>query len=390
MPTVTTINGQTYTCNLAAGTTPSPFNFMIDKTEVQCLLAHVPGMGNQNMVPKVWAGNPRIQEELKKRGLSNPTQSQLKEILKDFSEEDSLAKSVESDGGQSDFLYLWQNQFVEGNRRSTLLIGNVEKILVVIFPDSMSEELVMTFVSKKHLAGPLEWESAMRAMTAWKFKEVYKWSLEKIANHFNFSSAKMAKKFIGSYEWLAAAMKMYPDTPANNANGNRPINIGDWSKFHHAYVPTMVKHFEGEAEHDFKDVNGGTDIGDKGNFKWFCNLIHTKKVHDCRQSDNTVAPLIRDADEDGLKILNRDGAEVAHRYLKDKRQGNILVGKMKSTIVEIEGILSSVMEIRKRQSDCKFNEEKVQAQLLLLRIQSFMQRAGAVVNVAASDVTDGL
>jgi len=252
---------------------------------------------------------------------------------------DRLKKSIEYHGGQNEAVWAHapggeNTRVVEGNRRTAIadIIDNDkwDNMLVFIFPDQMPSDHVLQLMAQRHVAEIEKWTSAVRAELAYKFYmglvggvegKDHMERLGNIVQMMQFGSIPVAERYIHSYIWWKLS-----DLPAK-----------DWSKFHHAYVPRMIRYFGYDKKHvednsaPFKDecrkspgkkdsdltVEKVDEIiataakkaksnspklkeadypGTSDSFRWFIQLIAQKKVSDCRHSDGIVAPALADAD----------------------------------------------------------------------------------------------
>ena len=255
---------------------------------------------------------------------------------------------------------MWQGWIIEGNRRFSIMSKKYPTLLVYVLPDSVTEEQVLALISTKHLAGPLEWSSYVRSRTAWRFKTDFNWTDAEIQKRCQFKTVAQAKKYILAYEMLDRYFKLHPDD----------MDITHWSKFHHACVPSLKRHLEDEppAHHGYKS-----------NFEWFCHLIKDEKIKDCRESDGCVAPLLRkmqeDGDQEGLKILEEEGAQKAWEHLREANQGTTLLRRVKATLKELTKITDCTEQCKIRaKEEGEYMLEKSLIGILQVEIGKYLKK----------------
>lgn len=276
---------------------------------------------------------------------------------------DRLNASYDLHKGQTQTLLMHLGVFRDGNRRAANAKGreDMPTLVVEILPDDMPTVAVDILVSQLNgVTDRLEWASFVKAKQASEFMTEHGMDIKQVVALFGFNSVKDAEKYIHSYEWFAQS---------------ELEDVAHWSKFHHAYVPALVKHFGynkvtrtfGERERSNEKANltpEGVDEVAKmtTDFKWLMSLIDTGRVTDCRQCDGVVAPAIRDADKDHgqkvLELLNSEPsdkagalppAEKAWAFLKGARNDSAL--KVKAD--ELTDMLSVVLKSGTKKSELK-------------------------------------
>ena len=293
--------------------------------------------------------NPRLWTSDEKLNYSNAGQSRIAKALQSGnlkSPTNLLKKQIEANGGQNEPLWVYSIDgsptVVEGNRR--LAIADWETVLVHIFPDEMPKECVFDYVEQRHNSGILEWPSVVRSKAAFMYLTERRLPMDQIMTKLQFKTVKDAEKYIHAYVWWKES----------------GLGPEEWSKFHHLYTPTCVRHFGYDKNHwmdgsaIFKDElrkptreekRGGAItpqavdkiVADsiaasgqtipknfKSDFSWFVKLVQDGKVTDCRHSDGIVGPILRAADmpwaEDVLKTLNSK-PKTKHSKDKDREDG---------------------------------------------------------------------
>lgn len=364
------ISGRRYSLDLVKKL--AVFDIHVLGQTIPLLLATVPGVGRG--APKFDTNNPRIEGE------KVSSQREVKELLQESYDADRLSKSIKDNGGQQDPLFMLKNTIIDGNRRYSVLSGE-ETILVNVFPDDTSDEVVQAFLATKHLSGPKEWPSHVRSRYAYEFAKNYNWPIDKITTHCQFKSNKETEKYIGAYVWLMEAKEI----------GGDAIKNEDWSKFHHAYVPTMVRHFGYDKLTESFDNMGDT------NFEWFVNLIVDGKLTDCRQSDGIVARAIRlmgtpdrsaeDAPTESerllgkqlLKIMDSDpskggGCKAAWEYLNHYNNRNGFLNTLRNTYKESSQITESTSDLAELRESSEGRAAVNMATVLIDELQRFVER----------------
>lgn len=284
---------------------------------------------------------------------------------------DKLEASFEFHGGQNEPLWTRKNITVEGNRRLSLMSDRQDELALVLgYPDETTDEEIFAIINQKHNQGSMEWSSYARAKEAYRAYYEYRWSMQELIASMGFSSAKDAEKYIHSYIWFEKS---------------KLTDIRHWSKFHHAYVPTLVTHFGYNKETCQFETNGRKaykngaspeeiDViaGTKTDFEWFVNLIKNKKVTDCRQSDGVVAPAIRDANEEYgkqvLRLLQQEPkkdepapADMAWKFLKEQKQQSV-----NSMTTKVDNINHEFRKFTRSKKNLeKFKEDPAQQRLLV-------------------------
>lgn len=251
---------------------------------------------------------------------------------------DRLKASMEYHGGQNEAIWVQQRNgktiSCEGNRRRAMAeeLG-WETMICYVFPDEMPESAVNEIVSQRHVAGIQQWDSAIRSYVAYSMVIEQEKPIEEVVALLSFSTIKEAEKYIHAYVWLEKS----------------GLSLNQWSKFHHAFTPTLIRHFgynkatctfeeknrqparknallpeeidEKIAVEVFK-IDGAKRKNFKTNFNWFVNLIKENKVTDCRHSDGIVAPAIREIDEPhGLKVMRLLNSKPSARVSQSEDDG---------------------------------------------------------------------
>lgn len=279
------------------------YDIWIKGEQVHVLLVSVPGRGHT--MPKLNPDNHRFAKPVEGANKSAEGQKRLETYLNDLPAAGRLGDALDfnaggdpSKGGLNEPLYLWNNTFVEGNRRAAHLRGKVEEILVVLLPDELTEQQIELFLSTKHLVGPEEWPSFVQSQMAWRFRFVHEMDWDDVRKQCQFNSIQAAKKYVGAYVWYQKYQERYHDD-----------DITQWSKFHHAYVPVLISHFGYNPDTQlFDDPNvlaasktrmkADEIVGKATDFWWFCNLIKQGRITDCRESDGLIGSALRAAGED--------------------------------------------------------------------------------------------
>jgi len=307
------------------------------------------------------AGQKRIKQYLRGE-LNGAENSQLAKGSK------QLESSIELHGGQNESLWLCNKVVIEGNRRH----AHLGDAVCVVYPNETTAEQIFSIVSQRHIAGPMEWASYAKAKEATRALTEFGWDMKKIVVNFQFQSEQAAMKYIHSYIW-------YEKSGLDD--------ITQWSKFHHAYVPTLISHFGYSPElrefdptqrrpanpkvphpHEVDDIAGQVT-----DFNWLVGLIRDNKVTDCRHCDGIVAPAIREANTTyGEKVLEKlqrnpvvvtvrggrgkptksvSPAQDAWNYLKESHQDNALAKKVKALEEELNAIGDSAAKRRPYQAN---------------------------------------
>lgn len=348
------------------------YPIFVQGNEFIITVATVPAKGPN--APKLDPENPRLLvADLGPR----PSQIKIKSHFNAFPQAKTLERAIDSHGGQCEPLMVWRNKIVEGNRRQSILSGRQDEILVIILPDEMTKEQVLTLVTTKHTSGPLEWASYVQSKIAYEFRIKYNWSWEQIRDHCQFNSIKAAKKYVGAYVW-------YEESGLKDPR--------EWSKFHHAYIPILVEHWGYDAEKAKfvqqkakKSPYRGADevAGCSTDFKWFAGLIKSGRLRDCRRSDGLIGPLVRYYDaphaERTFDILhekpkNGETAWPAEQYFKSVQQDGWLGRKLDNTEKDFRDILKSRKLIQQFSADNLDNEQiGAKVKSLMLTLERFMR-----------------
>jgi hypothetical protein len=273
---------------------------------------------------------------------------------------------------------------LEGNRRAAHAISTMDGdacITCGIVPDNMSQHDIDTFINMKHTVGHEAWSSYVRSKRAYELMNVYNQSIADIVIQCQFSNAKEAQKYIGAYIWFMEYI--------NLTNQKIEDCTKDWSKFHHAYNPTLANHFgfdfatqkfDAPRKSSRKDVFLPTEMIDekiveinneipqahrilnfeKTDFSWFCQLVKFNNLSDCRHSDNLVVPIINLAYSNDPKVWPvfkmlmtsrlktiESPSTVAHRKLADSRVTDNKSFKLSEALhEEVKDILKNGVKLK--------------------------------------------
>lgn len=297
---------------------------------------------------------------------SGAGQKRIQKYMNDSSQMKAEAKLLEESfalaGGQNELLMVQKGIYKEGNRRASLMLTKgIAEVLCLALPDEMSEEAVFAYNGQKHLGGFAEWDSYVKSKAAHHAYVDLKWPIEQVRIQFRFKSNKDALKYIHAYVWYEKSGLTEPS---------------EWSKFHHAYVPTLASHF-GYDDDNFefnpmkrKAQNTKTPTpavvdavaGVPTDFQWFVNLIKDGKLTDCRQADGILAPAIRLADDNCadklFELINenppanakpgayRAPCQKAWDYLVEVRNGSTLSTKLEDVADLIKTTIRSNAKLK--------------------------------------------
>ena len=348
---------------------------------------------------KLDPGNPRLgdDEDLKPNTSGLGQKRIVKALTTDKMQKSaaSLQASMEYHGGQNEAIWVHASGdpkepiVIEGNRRRAIAekLAGWDSFVCYIFPDEMSKDFVFQLMARRHLAEIERWSSAVRSEVAYKFLtgeiggvegNTPEERLKNVVALMQFTSEKMANKFIHSHIWW-------------KHSGLAPE---EWSKFHHAYVPRLKDYFGYDEGHIFDPTRpefrselrqtpkkSGLTIAEldeliqetaekaaakagkkpdkfQPGFNWFVQLIENDKVTDCRHSDGIVAPALVAANKsygpqvlellqqpatrkskslDGSRLDPNTPAQMAWNYLREARQENHLylqVERLKTSLFD--------------------------------------------------------
>ena len=365
--------------------------FHVLQQEIPVILATVPGKGKD--APKVNPDNPRLLDDFKEKA----TQTNLKAHIHAMYHGQEIKSSLDFHGGLNEPLMVHNSLFVEGNRRATELLGTTDEILAWILPDEMTPEQIMALITTKHTGGHYDWSSYVKSKTAYEFRTIHKWSWEDIMKQCQFSSLKATKKYVTAYVWFMKSGLLN----ITDKKGDAKFHSDEWSKFHHACVPTLEKHWgynnetcEFDSQEAAKADTIGADVvaGHATDFPWFVNLIKDGKLTDCREPDGLVAPLVRDAANNEpyagriFQVLdapvkstngqrNATNADEAWKMLREYRQGGWLVRQIATTTQMLQTVQHDPKKVSELKTQGDASEELAKLRVLVIEANKLLKMA---------------
>lgn len=160
---------------------------------------------------KLDANNPRIREDLKKRGgkLPPPTSEDLQKIILELSGVNDLLKSIRDNKGLHDPIYVRHNGVVaEGNCRTAIYLKlhnankkdpTWQKIPVLKLPANVTERQIAILQGHLHVSGKITWRKHEQAGHLYTMKHTYHMTPATIAKALGMRE-KEVDRVIASYE----------------------------------------------------------------------------------------------------------------------------------------------------------------------------------------------
>ncbi len=149
--------------------------------------------------------NPRIRYLVKSRGMTNPTQEELKELLWEIGGEELLGKIRNNKGAIDAILIKEDGTVIEGNCRLACYRHLRWKTIEAQRLPKITQEQIDILLSKYHVSGKISWRRYAQAGQIHKLKHDHKMSIEDITNKTGIPN-KEVKDLLRTYEIMTEKM----------------------------------------------------------------------------------------------------------------------------------------------------------------------------------------